>query len=244
MKANKRKEKDVMKLLTSNYEIEIKEDNMSEFTVILEGPNDSPYEGVSYLLIASNHQTFLFVSERWWPQLIQILCMSEDDLLSLNKWLDHDLLEIVLIWAFYVLLYVHLLKHWNLVNFYRWKHWVYIHNFYLGQMEATSNATRELPIQVTIHRVFEQNLPPQHRWSVSAKLGDSDCFCSSGSVCLDVINQTWSPMYELINVFDVFLPQLLLYPNPTDPLNGDAANVMMSDKDKYDETVSLRNVHD
>jgi ubiquitin-protein ligase len=64
MKANKRKEKDVMKLLTSNYEIEIKEDNMSEFTVILEGPNDSPYEGVSYLLIASNHQTFLFVSER------------------------------------------------------------------------------------------------------------------------------------------------------------------------------------
>ena len=46
-KANKRKEKDVMKLLTSDYEIEIKEDNMSEFTVILDGPKDSPYEGVS-----------------------------------------------------------------------------------------------------------------------------------------------------------------------------------------------------
>ena len=48
MKANKRKEKDVMKLLTSDYEIEIKEDNMSEFTVILDGPPDSPYEGVSF----------------------------------------------------------------------------------------------------------------------------------------------------------------------------------------------------
>ena len=46
-KANKRKEKDVMKLLNSNYEIEIKEDNMSEFTVILDGPKESPYEGVS-----------------------------------------------------------------------------------------------------------------------------------------------------------------------------------------------------
>ena len=45
-------------------------------------------------------------------------------------------------------------------------------------------------------------------------------------------------MYELKNVFDVFLPQLLLYPNPSDPLNGDAANLMMTDKEKYDETVS------
>ncbi|CAN6459789.1 unnamed protein product [Victoria cruziana] len=59
----------------------------------------------------------------------------------------------------------------------------------------------------------------------------------SGSVCLDVINQTWSPMFDLINIFEVFLPQLLLYPNPSDPLNGEAAALMMRDRKIYEQKV-------
>ncbi|KAL9019224.1 MAG: hypothetical protein Q9185_003533 [Variospora sp. 1 TL-2023] len=59
----------------------------------------------------------------------------------------------------------------------------------------------------------------------------------SGSVCLDVINQTWSPMFDMINIFEVFLPQLLRYPNPTDPLNGEAAALLMRDPKTYDVKV-------
>jgi ubiquitin-conjugating enzyme E2 H len=42
---------------------------------------------------------------------------------------------------------------------------------------------------------------------------------------------------DLINVFEVFLPQLLLYPNPTDPLNGEAAALMMRDREHYEQKV-------
>ena len=59
----------------------------------------------------------------------------------------------------------------------------------------------------------------------------------SGTICFDVINQTWSPLFELKNIFEEFLPQLLLYPNPNDPLNPDAADLLLHNKKRYEERV-------
>lgn len=60
---------------------------------------------------------------------------------------------------------------------------------------------------------------------------------NSGSVCLDVINQTWSPMFGLLNIFENFLPHLLRYANPSDPLNTEASNLMSKDEKLYNDRV-------
>jgi ubiquitin-conjugating enzyme E2 H len=47
-------------------------------------------------------------------------------------------------------------------------------------------------------------------------------------------------MFDMINIFEVFLPQLLRYPNPTDPLNGEAAALLMREPKSYEARVKGR----
>lgn len=62
---------------------------------------------------------------------------------------------------------------------------------------------------------------------------------ASGSICLDVLNQTWTPLYELVNIFETFLPQLLAYPNPNDPLNIEAANLFNKNQQEFKNIVKI-----
>ena len=107
-------------------------------------------------------------------------------------------------------------------------------------MEGPRRIARPVSIQKSKHRLRQPHIPSKHRRDVRPifrlEMGVSDVY-SSGSVCLDVINQTWSPMFDMINIFEVFLPQLLRYPNPTDPLNGEAAALLMRDSKTYDVKV-------
>lgn len=60
----------------------------------------------------------------------------------------------------------------------------------------------------------------------------------AGAVCLNALNQEWTPIYQLTNVVDTLLPQLLTYPNPDDPLNHEAAKLLIDEKtDDYGEQV-------
>ncbi|KRH94400.1 Ubiquitin-protein ligase [Pseudoloma neurophilia] len=58
---------------------------------------------------------------------------------------------------------------------------------------------------------------------------------SSGSICLDVLNQVWSPLYVLTTVVETFIPQLLSYPNPSDPLNIVAAKLYLEDRKAFNQ---------
>jgi len=106
-------------------------------------------------------------------------------------------------------------------------------------VELPDNYPYKSPSIGFVNRIFHPNIdemydPPFSGMDFITKPS------SSGSVCLDVINQTWSPMFDMINIFEVFLPQLLRYPNPTDPLNGEAAALLMRDPKNYEVKVKGR----
>lgn len=60
---------------------------------------------------------------------------------------------------------------------------------------------------------------------------------TSGYICLDVLNQIWYPIYDLLNIVDILLPQLLSYPNASDPLNCEARSMYLNNREKYNEIV-------
>nr|GEW13409.1 ubiquitin-conjugating enzyme E2 4 [Tanacetum cinerariifolium] len=62
----------------------------------------------------------------------------------------------------------------------------------------------------------------------------------SGDVCVNVLNERWNPMTDLVNVFEHYLPMLLKEPNADDPLNEDAADLLLIDRPGYEAKVRER----
>lgn len=55
----------------------------------------------------------------------------------------------------------------------------------------------------------------------------------SGSICVNVLNSEWTPVYNLVTILQTLLPQLLTYPNPDDPMNAAAARLWTEDPEAF-----------
>ncbi|CAL9077526.1 unnamed protein product [Musa acuminata var. zebrina] len=59
----------------------------------------------------------------------------------------------------------------------------------------------------------------------------------SGEICVNVFHEDWSPMIDLLSVFENYITQFLLTPNPLNPLNEEAAELMITDHSAYEQKV-------
>merc|ERR1711924_257965 len=59
----------------------------------------------------------------------------------------------------------------------------------------------------------------------------------TGTVCMEILKDKWSPAMNIAKVIENFV-SMLADPNPDDPINNDAANLLKTDAAKYAETAA------
>lgn len=57
---------------------------------------------------------------------------------------------------------------------------------------------------------------------------------NSGAICLDALNEEWTPVFHFERIINIMIPQLLTYPNANDPFNLYASELYNTDKKKFD----------
>ncbi|KAJ0450588.1 putative ubiquitin-conjugating enzyme E2, ubiquitin-conjugating enzyme/RWD [Helianthus annuus] len=61
-------------------------------------------------------------------------------------------------------------------------------------------------------------------------------FCVDGSICLDILQNQWSPIYDVAAIL-TSIQSLLCDPNPNSPANSEAARMFSENKREYNRKV-------
>lgn len=108
-------------------------------------------------------------------------------------------------------------------------------------LEIIIPGPKDTPYEGGNFRIFIK-LPPEYPYKspsvgFETRIYHPNVDEKSGSVCLDVLNQYWSPLFDCTNIVDSFIPLLLNYPNALDPLNPEAAAMMIKNAEEYEVAV-------
>ncbi|CAK9437788.1 uncharacterized protein LODBEIA_P21660 [Lodderomyces beijingensis] len=96
--------------------------------------------------------------------------------------------------------------------------------FYRGgkfqfKIEITANFPIEPPRIKCINKIYHPNID------------------LAGNICLNILREDWSPVLSLNSVL-IGLNFLFLEPNPNDPLNKEAANMLVKDRKQFERNVN------
>lgn len=85
-------------------------------------------------------------------------------------------------------------------------------------------------LQCNIPKTFPTKSPTM---AFITKIWHPNVEVTGGAVCLDILKQRWSPIFRIHELYELYIPQLMTYPNPSDPYNGVAARQQLNSEEAF-----------
>lgn len=109
-------------------------------------------------------------------------------------------------------------------------------------LQAHADVHGGVPEQVPHRALRVKDVPPEQCaefWCflLRADTHPSPAVYADGGICLDILQNNWSPIYDVSAVL-TSIQSLLCDPNPNSPANSEAARMYVDDRREYDKRVA------
>ncbi|WVZ10860.1 hypothetical protein V8G54_015390 [Vigna mungo] len=108
-----------------------------------------------------------------------------------------------------------------------------------GTFKLTLQFTEEYPNKPPVVRFVSQMFHPNSDYNgfpVLISFPFSILVYADGSICLDILQNQWSPIYDVAAIL-TSIQSLLCDPNPNSPANSEAARMFSENKREYNRRV-------